>query len=249
MTYGGQSNTLDLVIEPRLTPSRVPLLNQRWAPLPAGVRVIEERPDIPGGPQFGARWNHIGRVAEYSLSFYNGYDHLPLYRGSVELAPLAVRVQRFYPQMRMYGFDAEVPLPVVTLKAEAAYFSSSGTAADEYALGVIQLEREAGEWSFVAGYAAQAITRRGDAVSFSPVRGSTRAVVGRAGLHDRYRAECRGGGGGAAGWRGNVRQAGVYAGRRTALASHCGVRRDSRAGGRFSRTVSTKFARAVRAAI
>jgi len=181
LTYGGQSNTLDLVLQPRLTPSRVPLLNQRWAVLPTNIRVIEEQPDFPGGPQFGARWNHIGRLAEYSVSFYNGYDHLPLYRGSLELAAPAVRVQRFYPKMRMYGMDAAVPLPLVTLKTEAAYFTTSGTSADEYLLWVMQLERQAGEWSLIGGYAGQVITERGGALSFSPVRGSTRAFVGRAG--------------------------------------------------------------------
>src|SRR4029077_14391315 len=34
VTYGTQSDTVDLIFSPRLTPSRVPLLNQRWAVLP-----------------------------------------------------------------------------------------------------------------------------------------------------------------------------------------------------------------------
>src|SRR4051812_33564149 len=34
LTYGTQANTIDLVFSPLLTPSRVPLLNQRWAVLP-----------------------------------------------------------------------------------------------------------------------------------------------------------------------------------------------------------------------
>jgi hypothetical protein len=143
--------------------------------------VIEDAPDFPGGAQFGARWNHIGRWAEYSLSFYNGYDHLPLYRGSLDVPSLAVRAQRFYPQMRMYGMDAAVPLPLVTLKVEAAYFTSRDPRSDEYALWVLQLERQAGEWSFIGGYAGQAIASHGAALSYSPVRGSTRACVARAG--------------------------------------------------------------------
>ena len=67
VTYGTQSDTIDVVFEPRLTPSRVPLLNQRWAVLPAGIPIAEQPADFPGGPQFGARWNHIGSAAEYSL--------------------------------------------------------------------------------------------------------------------------------------------------------------------------------------
>lgn len=181
LTYGTATDTIDVVFAPRLTPSRVPLLNQRWAVLPAGVPIAEEPADIPGGPQVGARWNHIGRVAEYSLSFYNGYDHLPLYRGQLDLPAFRVEVQRFYPQMRMYGADAAVPLPLVTLKAEAAYFTSSNAAADQYALYVLQLERQTGEWTFVGGYAGQFITSHGAALSYSPVRGETRAFVAHAG--------------------------------------------------------------------
>jgi hypothetical protein len=181
VTYGTQSNTIDVVASPCLTPSRVPLLNQRWAVLPNGIPITEQSPDFPGGPQFGARWNHIGAAAEYSLSFYNGYDHLPLYRAQVNLFPLSVTAQRFYPQMRMYGADAAIPLPFVTLKAEAAYFTSSTPQSDQYMLYVLQLERQSGEWNFVGGYAGQVITEHGTALTFSPVRGQTRAFVARAG--------------------------------------------------------------------
>jgi len=177
-TYGTQANTIDVVFEPRLTPSRVPLLNQRWAVLPAGIPFTDEAPVFPGGPQFGARWNHIGVRAEYSFSFYNGDDNLPLYRAV--LRPAAVGLRRFYPQMRMYGADAALPLRWLTVKAEAGYFTSTTPEADHYALYVLQLERQAGEWSFVAGYAGQAVVQHGTAIAYSPERGLARSLVGRA---------------------------------------------------------------------
>jgi hypothetical protein len=180
LTYGTQSDTIDLVFEPRLTPSRVPLLDQRWGVQTTGIPVSETAPVFPGGPQFGARWNHIGAAAEFSFSFYNGYDHLPLYSAQLELAPLQVGLQRFYPQLRMYGADAAIPLKWVTVKAEAGYFTSSTPQSDEYALYVLQLERQSGEWSFVAGYAGQAITSHGTSIAYSPIRGLTRSVVARA---------------------------------------------------------------------
>ena len=37
-------------------------------------------------------------------------------------------MQPFYPQMRMYGADAAAPLGSVTLKGEAAYFTSTNPA-------------------------------------------------------------------------------------------------------------------------
>jgi hypothetical protein len=182
VTYGTQSNTVDLVFEPRLTPSRVPLLGQRWAVLPPSpLPIVETAPAFPGGPEFGARWNHIGAAAEYSFSFYNGHDHLPLYDARLAVAPFRIETQRYYPQLRMYGGDAAIPLPYVTVKAEAAYFTSTDPRSDEYALWVLQLERQSGEWAFIGGYAGQVIAAHGQSLSYSPSRGSTRAFVARAG--------------------------------------------------------------------
>jgi len=175
LTYGGQANSIDVVFSPRLTPSRIPLLDQRWSGLPAGIGLSELSPDFPGGPQAGARWNHIGRTLEYALSFYNGYDHLPLFHVDLPF------VQPFYPQMRMYGGDAGVPLSLVTLKAEAAYFTSSTSQADEYVLYAVQLERQSGEWSLVGGYTGQAVTDHRSILFYSPERGFARAFTALAG--------------------------------------------------------------------
>jgi hypothetical protein len=179
-TYGGQSNTIDLVWQPLFTPSRIPLLDQRWSNVPAGIALTELPSSFPGGSQFGARWNHIGSVAEYSLSFYDGHNNLPLFNFQ-EPQPLAVDVELYYPQMRMYGADAAIPLKGVTLKAEAAYFTSTTKAEDEYALYVIQLERQAGEWFFIGGYAGQVVTEHRSIFDFAPDRGLTSAFLGRAG--------------------------------------------------------------------
>ena len=179
-TYGGQSNTIDVVWAPLFTPSRVPLLDQRWSNLPAGIAVTELTPSFPGGSQFGARWNHIGAVAEYSLSFYDGRNNLPLFNFQ-EPQPLTVDVELYYPQMRMYGGDAAIPLKGVTVKAEAAYFTSSTKTEDEYALYVVQVERQAGEWFFIGGYAGQVVTEHRSLFDFAPDRGLTSAFLARAG--------------------------------------------------------------------
>ena len=179
-TYGGQSNTIDVVWAPLFTASRVPLLDQRWSNVPSGIALTELPPSFPGGSQFGARWNHIGSVAEYSLSFYDGHNNLPLFNFQ-EPQPLTADVERYYPQMRMYGGDAAIPLKGVTVKAEAAYFTSTTKLEDEYALFVVQVERQAGEWFFIGGYAGQAVTEHRSMLDFAPDRGLTRAFLGRAG--------------------------------------------------------------------
>ena len=101
-------------------------------------------------------------------------------------------MQRTYPAIRTYGGDVAVPTPWFTIKGEAAYFTSptaeadlsrqsgGAAAADEYVLYVIQLERQAGEWVIVGGYAGEAVTAQRSTLSFAPDRGMTRSIVGRA---------------------------------------------------------------------
>ena len=184
VTISGASNSLDLVWQPRFTPSRTPLLNQRWTVLPpeaSGVPIVDAGARYPGGSQYGARWNHTGSGYEYSLCFFDGYNNLP----SFDAKPDAhgVGLQRIYPALRLYGGDAAVPLPWLTIKGEAAYFTTSTSGAEEYVLYVIQLERMVKEWSFVGGYAGDAVTQAAsNPLAFAPDRGFARSFVGRAGL-------------------------------------------------------------------
>jgi hypothetical protein len=62
-TYESGGHTIDLVWQPFFTPSRAPLINQRWTVLPAeaqGIRIVDRGARYPGGSQYGARYNHIG---------------------------------------------------------------------------------------------------------------------------------------------------------------------------------------------
>ena len=167
-----RSETFEAVWVPRFTPSRVPLLNQRWAVVPADVAmlpIVQIPATLPGGSESGVRWSHVGAGFEYAASFFDGFNHLPtIDRGLI------------YPAIRMYGADAAAPTRWFTIKAEAAYFTSSSIAADEYILYVVQIERQTGEWVLVGGYAGEAVTERRGSLTFAPDRGLTRSVVGRA---------------------------------------------------------------------
>jgi hypothetical protein len=186
LTYESGGNTVDLVWQPWFTPSRTPLLNQRWTALPAeaaAVSLADAGAVYPGGSQYGARWNHIASGYEYSLCFFDGYQNLPSF--DVLFNPLTATASftRTYPKLRLYGGDAAIPLRWLTIKGEAAYFTSSTPGAEEYALYVIQLERQVKEWSFVAGYAGSVVTRNASSpLDFAPDRGFARSFVGRAGL-------------------------------------------------------------------
>lgn len=184
LTYEAGNDTLDLVWQPWFTPSRIPLIDQRWAVLPEEARNVpihDLGTRFPGGSQYGIRWSHIGRGYEYSLSYFDGYNNLPLFDPKVKLVPLSVDVTRFYPKLRLWGGAVAAPLAWFTVKAEGAYFTSSTQQAEEYVLYVIQLERTAGEWVFVGGYAGEAVTRTtNDPFLFAPDRGFARSFLGRA---------------------------------------------------------------------
>src|SRR5579862_7611420 len=60
VTIESGSNTYDLVWQPWFTPSRTPLLDQRWSGVPAGSSVVDLGARYPGGSQSGARWSHVG---------------------------------------------------------------------------------------------------------------------------------------------------------------------------------------------
>ncbi len=181
-TYESGANTVDVVWQPWFTPSRTPLLNQRWTVLPETVPAIPIKDvgaDYPSRSQFGARWNHVGRGYEAALSYFDGYNHLPLFRAGIQLDGVAV--QRYYPRLRLYGFDGALPTRWVTVKAEAAYFTSIRAQTDEYLLYVLQLERQQGAFVFVGGYAGELVTSAtANPLQFSPERGLARTFLGRA---------------------------------------------------------------------
>jgi hypothetical protein len=180
-------HTLDVVWVPRFTPSRIPLFDQRWTVLPpqAGLLpLVDGGARYPRGSQAGVRWNRAGAGYEFALSFYNGFNHLPLIDAATVPAPPRVVLTRVYPQMRMYGADAALPRRWFTLKGEFGYFTSATPSADEYGIYVVQIERQVGDWTLVGGYSGDFVTRHrvvpaGLPEGFNAERGFSRAFLGR----------------------------------------------------------------------
>ncbi len=177
----GEEN-VEAVWVPTFTPSRLPLVDQRWVIVPPGAppSILEAPPDIPNGSQIGLRWNHAGSRVEWELVYFDGFNYLPNLEPLPPLRPDQVTIIARYPSLRSYGGDVAIPTRWVTLKAEAAYFTSSTPRTDEYVLYVVQIERQTGEWSFVGGYAGDHVTRQEAIATFAPDRGLTEAFVGRA---------------------------------------------------------------------
>ena len=178
-----RSESFDGVWVPFFTPSRTPLLNQRWTAVPSGaesVALFDASGPLPGGSQAGVRWGHITGRYEFSLSYFNGFNHLPNIAITPGPSPLVVGIAKRYPDLRSYGFDLAVPTGWLTIKSEAAYSESSTPDSDNYLLYVVQLERQSGEWTFVGGYAGEAVTKHRARLAFAPDRGLTRSIVARA---------------------------------------------------------------------
>lgn len=185
VTYDNGTDSFDAVWEPRFTPSRMPLLDQRWAVLPVqlnGFALHDDGSMFPGRSSFGGRWDHIGSGYEFSLCYFDGFNHLPLFAGALDISggTAAIDFHRFFPSLRLYGGDAAVPLRWFTFKSEAAYYTSPHKDEDNYVLYVLELERQIHELTIAGGYAGDVILSRVSTPQFSPEQGLARAFLGRA---------------------------------------------------------------------
>ncbi len=183
--YERGSHSIDVAWVPVFTPSRIPLAGRRWAaatPQTLGsTGFVDLGPAFPRRSQYGARWNARGSGYELSLSYFDGFNHLPQFTTQPLSGQPLVALRRSYAPLRMAGGDAAVPLRWFTVKGEAAWLQTSSATADDLLLYVVQLERQSGELSLVGGYAGEIVTARRSAFDFAPDRGLTRAFLGRAG--------------------------------------------------------------------
>ena len=183
--YERGSHSIDVVWVPTFTPSRTPLVGRRWAPLQphtfGTTGFVDLDSVFPDRSQYGARWNVLGPGFELSLSYFDGFNHLPQFTAFPLSSRPVIALQRTYAPLRMAGADAAVPLRWFTVKGEIASLLTTSKTADEVVVYVVQLERQSGELSLVAGYAGEIVTERRSQLDFAPDRGLTRAFLGRAG--------------------------------------------------------------------
>lgn len=165
----------------QMTPSRLPLINQRWTAVPADVApglVLEDRGSaFPRGAEQGFRWTHSGRF-EAGASFFNGFNHLPDVAAAVDGSSL--QLTRTYSAIRTFGGEILVPTAIAGIKGETAYFMSPGGRNEEYILYVLELERQVGEWILDGGYVGEIVTSTRPGLTFGAERGIGRSFIGRA---------------------------------------------------------------------
>jgi hypothetical protein len=178
VTYAKNRNTFDFVWQPRFTPGRIPLFSQRWTLLPPGADAVVENAVYPGRSSFGVRWGYNASGYEYSLSYYDGFDYLPLFK-ELAVAPTPV-LSLSFPSLRLYGGDAAIPFKPFTLKTEVAYYTSPAQQEDEHVLYLAQVERQIHEFEFALAYAGDVVTSSSNTVQPSLERGFARSIIGHA---------------------------------------------------------------------
>lgn len=183
--YERGPHSIDLVWVPTFTPSRTPLIGGRWSALqpeaPGAPGFVDLASAFPDRPQYGARWNVLGPGLEFSLSYFDGFNHLPQFTAFPLSSQPVIAIQRSYAPLRMGGADAAVSLRWFTVKGEIASLFTTSDVADDVVVYVVQIERQSGELSLVAGYAGEVVIERRSEFDFAPDRGLTRAFLGRAG--------------------------------------------------------------------
>jgi hypothetical protein len=165
-----------------MTPSRLPLLSQRWTVAPAeatGFTLKDNGSIFPKVSEQGVRWSHAGRF-EMGLSFFNGFNHFPDIGADVDAIHGVIGLTRTYPDLRTYGGEFSIPTKVATLKSETAFFTSPISSNEEYVLYVVEAERQVGEWLFDGGYAGLVVTKPRERRAFDAERGLARSIIGRA---------------------------------------------------------------------
>ena len=135
---------------PRFTPSRIPLMDQRWAVAPASIPFFTTRytgRGLPGGPQFGGRYTWIHPRAELSAVLFDGYQPLPSTATSIQFLARRVDYRFLYPRHRLVSGAATIPWAGWLWKSEVARLAPDGLWS-----GVLMAERARRHWTAGAGW-------------------------------------------------------------------------------------------------
>ena len=172
---------------PFYTPTRLPLIGQRWFPrLPTSAKIVLAPGTDPveasvsyrdgGGPlpartlgnsQWAVRWNQLVRRGEFSLSYFDGFDDLAFFRPSFSPAVLRagtpphllVLLNREYHRVRVAGADFASALGPVGIRGELAYFDQTDPSNLDHLLFIVGVDRTWGDWFAIVQYAGQKVSR------------------------------------------------------------------------------------------
>jgi hypothetical protein len=171
---------------PFFTPTRLPLLNQRWFPELPSTAVVPSGPTgtpvearllyreglaaLPGrtlgNGQWALRWNQSVPRAEFSVSYFDGFDDIAFFRATATLFPDAasplprflVSLNRDYYRLRSVGADFASELGPFGIRGELAYFDRTDPANRDHLLFIAGLDRSWGDWFLIVQYTGQKVS-------------------------------------------------------------------------------------------
>lgn len=143
LTTGATS--VDFVVIPVFTPSRVPLPRSRWTPaLPSGfVAVVDDRevpPIDPDNMQYAARIKTTLRGVDVSASYYDGFEHTPVVRLSTVAVAPGVVLPRFTPvftRVKIAGLDFSTTYGKLEIHGEGAVLFVEANGRDDRFQGIV----------------------------------------------------------------------------------------------------------------
>ncbi|MGH7391760.1 MAG: hypothetical protein ACREM3_20240 [Candidatus Rokuibacteriota bacterium] len=142
---GAGPASLTFAVVPFFTPSRLPLPDDRWTPVPPpGFTAVVDDRDLPGraveNMQYAARLKATVGGWDLSLSYYDGFDDIPAFRASpATVAPGAV-VPRFtpvYTRVRVAGADFSTTWRGFEFHGEGAFTSVQSNGRQDDFQGIV----------------------------------------------------------------------------------------------------------------
>ncbi len=175
---------VEAVWVPLFIPTRLPLLNQRWFPSfsPSGKAPLgpqgedvdvdfafrDGEVNFPArtltNGQWGLRWNQQVRHAEFSLSYFDGFDDIASFRPTTSLLgggprPLfLITLNREYHQVRVVGADGASALGPFGIRGEVAHFAYDDPARRDRVTFVGGIDRTWEDWFAIVEYVDQITT-------------------------------------------------------------------------------------------
>jgi len=176
------THSLELIYGPRFTPSRAPLIGQRWVLLPPFSPLFTYRvdaPEYPGGPQLGLRYHEVRSPFEYSLYFYQGFQTLPSLPSQVNFLRRTVDYLPVYPQVRMLGADFTMPWRGLLWKAESSYETSASAYSHNIWTYEAQVEKSWDKLQLEGGYSGEFVTDDRDFAALAIDRSLRKSFTGK----------------------------------------------------------------------
>jgi len=165
-----EATSLELVLIPLFTPSRFDGEESRWSFFPPEpyVRFERERPgDSLSNMQFALRAKTSFEGWDFSLSYYDGYNHIGRPTLICDLLGRPERIRLHYDRVRTLGFDFATTWRGVGIHGELAHTWTQGDRDDSYLQYVLGIDytwaeiRPGQNLRLILEYAGEKVTRRG----------------------------------------------------------------------------------------